>query len=78
MSFANSLLLFCLTVSSAKVSSAVDKALDKSVKGNSATAGLVVPDDMDLDAISNKRKSRTSITKISYKDDSDSDGEPLV
>ncbi|CEJ94990.1 Putative DNA topoisomerase 1 [[Torrubiella] hemipterigena] len=65
-------------LSSAKISSSVDKALDKSVKGNAAAAGLVVPDDMDIDAISNKRKSRTSITKISYKDDSESDGEPLA
>lgn len=32
---------------------------------------------MDVD-LNNKRKSRSSISKIDYKDDSDSDGAPLV
>lgn len=63
--------------------------MDRSVpKGNSALAGLSVrngpveDDDMDIDAPNTngaKRKSRTSISKINYKDnESDSDGAPLV
>ncbi len=62
----------------------MDKALDRSVpKTSGAGEGILVPrknsDTMDLDgALNNKRKSRTSITKIDYKDDSDSDGAPLV
>lgn len=62
----------------------MDKALDRSVpKTSGAGEGILVPaknsDAMDLDgALNNKRKSRTSITKIDYKDDSDSDGAPLV
>ncbi len=41
-----------------------------------------VEDSMDVDAPSvngaNKRKSRSSISKVNYRDNSDSDGEPLV
>lgn len=66
-------------VSSSKISASQDKALDRSISSRkSDAAGLIIPDDMDIDSISNKRKSRTSITKISYKDESDSEGEPLV
>ena len=50
--------------------------------GISIRNGPVDDDAMDLDHAPNgtaKRKSRTSIDKsISYKDDSDSDGAPLV
>lgn len=62
----------------------MDKALDRSVpKSSGAGEGLVIhrskSDAMDVDStLNNKRKSRTSITKIDYKDDSDSDGAPLV
>ncbi|OAQ99202.1 hypothetical protein LLEC1_02278 [Akanthomyces lecanii] len=71
-------------VSAAKVTASMDKALDRSVPRTSgAGEGILVPrknsDKMDLDgALNNKRKSRTSITKIDYKDGSDSDGAPLV
>lgn len=73
----------CLTrshlVSASRISASQDKALDRSVSARkSDAAGLIIPDDMDVDSMSNKRKSRTSITKISYKDESDSEGEPLV
>ncbi|KAJ4144966.1 hypothetical protein LMH87_003831 [Akanthomyces muscarius] len=71
-------------VSAAKVTASMDKALDRSVpKTSGAGEGILVPrknsDTMDLDgALNNKRKSRTSIAKIDYKDDSDSDGAPLA
>lgn len=56
-------------------------------KGSTGLAGLSVRngpvgDAMDLDAPTtngtNKRKSRSSISKVDYKDDSESDGAPLV
>lgn len=63
----------------------MDRAVPKS---NAAlAAGLSihngpVDDGMDVDAPSangaNKRKSRSSISKINYRDESDSDAEPLV
>ncbi|KAF7549391.1 hypothetical protein G7Z17_g6418 [Cylindrodendrum hubeiense] len=76
-------------LSSSKISHAQDKALDRDGPNSNHLAGLSVrngpveDDDMDMDAPvlngANKRKSRTSITKISYKDDSDSDdGAPLA
>lgn len=71
-------------VSAAKVTASMDKALDRSVpKSSGGGEGLLVrrnnADAMALDGpLSNKRKSRTSITKIDYKVDSDSDGAPLV
>lgn len=76
-------------MSSSKISHAQDRALDRDGPKSNHLAGLSVrngpveDDDMDVDApVSNgasKRKSRTSITKISYRDDSDSDeGAPLV
>ncbi|KAH7162702.1 hypothetical protein B0J13DRAFT_669378 [Dactylonectria estremocensis] len=75
-------------LSSSKISHAQDKALDRDGPNSNHLAGLSVrngpvEDDMDLDAPvtngANKRKSRTSITKISYRDDSDSDdGAPLA
>ncbi|TWU76841.1 DNA topoisomerase 1 [Metarhizium rileyi] len=73
-------------LSSAKVSRADDKALDRSQpRKSSGMAGIAVrngPVDnaMDLDApnVVNKRKSRSSISKVSYRDASDSDGEPLA
>jgi DNA topoisomerase I len=77
-------------VSAAKVPASVDKALDKSApKRTSGMAGLSVrngpveDDGMDLDPPStngaSKRKSRSSLPKVSYKDESDSDdAQPLV
>ncbi|KAK8930407.1 hypothetical protein H634G_01067 [Metarhizium anisopliae BRIP 53293] len=73
-------------LSSAKVSRAEDEALDRSQpRKSSGMAGIVVrngpvDDAMDLDAPNgvNKRKSRSSISKVSYRDESDSDGEPLA
>lgn len=74
-------------VSSSKISRAEDIALDKSMSKPSGMAGLsirngpVVNGEMDLDSPStngSKRKSRDSITKVDYKDESESDGEPLV
>ncbi|KAH7170594.1 hypothetical protein EDB81DRAFT_637147 [Dactylonectria macrodidyma] len=75
-------------VSSSKISHAQDRALDRDGPNSNHLAGLSVrngpvEDDMDLDAPvvngANKRKSRTSITKISYRDESDSDdGAPLA
>jgi DNA topoisomerase-1 len=45
-------------------------------------AGIAVhngpADDVDATNGINKRKSRSSISKVSYRDESDSDGEPLV
>lgn len=79
-----------MTVSAAKVSRAEDEALDRAVpKEGSGLAGLSVrngpvKDEMDVDAPAtngngNKRKSRTSITRPTYKDESDSDAsQPLV
>ena len=76
--------------SAAKVSKAEDDYLDRTVpKARVSMPGLSVRngpitggDDMDLDSHANgstKRKSRSSISKINYKDDSeDSDGAPLV
>lgn len=49
--------------------------------GLSIRNGPVVNGEMDLDSPStngSKRKSRDSITKVDYKDESESDGEPLV
>lgn len=73
------------TVSSTKVSRSEDAALDKAQpKTTSGMAGITVAsgsagEAMDIDAPSgNKRKSRSSIAKVSYKDASESDGEPLV
>ncbi|KAI9166936.1 DNA topoisomerase 1 [Paramyrothecium foliicola] len=77
------------SVSNAKISSAVDKALDRSAPShNTALAGLSVRngpvlDEMDIDAHgtngTSKRKSRSSISKVDYKDQSDSeDGRPLA
>jgi DNA topoisomerase-1 len=70
-------------LSAAKISSAQDKALDRSApNGDTALAGLSVrngpvTDEMDVDhhgANGNaKRKSRSSLPKINYRDDSESD-----
>ncbi len=76
-------------MSAATISRAEDEALDRSVPSNGAEmAGLsirngpVQEDPMDVDAPAtngHKRKSRSSITKPSYKDDLDSDdSQPLV
>nr|UWK20504.1 topoisomerase [Trichoderma psychrophilum] len=75
-------------LSSSKISRAEDIALDKSVpKKGSGMAGLSIRNgpvengEMDLDSPStngSKRKSRVSITKVHYKDESESDGEPLA
>lgn len=77
-------------VSSSKISRAQDEALDRAfpdkhtgLAGLSVRNGPVVDDDMDIDApVTNgasKRKSRSSINKVSYRDDSESDdGAPLV
>ncbi|EGX94066.1 topoisomerase I [Cordyceps militaris CM01] len=71
-------------VSAAKITASMDKALDRSVpKPSGGGEGILVrrnnSDAMEVDgAVNNKRKSRTSITKIHYKIDSDSDGEPLA
>lgn len=62
----------------------MDKALDRSAPDAPAGGENIVvrrkaSDGMDLDnAGNNKRKSRTSISKIDYKDESDSDAAPLV
>lgn len=76
-----------MAVSASTVSAAQDKALDRAVPEKSAVlAGLSVrngpvrdDDSMDVDAptTNGKRKSRTSISKPAYKDDSDSDA-PFV
>ncbi|KAG6065194.1 hypothetical protein E4U32_007678 [Claviceps aff. humidiphila group G2b] len=72
-------------LSSKKVSRSEDAALDKAQpKTTSGMAGITVAsgsagEAMDVDAPSgNKRKSRSSIAKVSYKDASESDGEPLA
>nr|UWK20501.1 topoisomerase [Trichoderma margaretense] len=75
-------------LSSSKISRAEDIALDKSVpKKGSGMAGLSIRNgpvengEMELDSPSTngaKRKSRVSITKVDYKDESESDGEPLA
>lgn len=72
-------------VSSTKISRAEDKALDEAQpKKTSGMTGITVSsgpadDTMDIDTPNgNKRKSRSSIAKVSYKDASDSDGEPQV
>ena len=76
-------------VSAPRIPPSVDKALDRAVPTNgSQLAGLserngpVVDVEMEVDSpLTNghKRKSRTSISKPSYKDESDSDGaRPLV
>ncbi|KAG5938470.1 hypothetical protein E4U60_001366 [Claviceps pazoutovae] len=72
-------------LSSTKVSRSDDAALDKAQpKTTSGMAGITVAsglvgEAMDVDAPSgNKRKSRSSIAKVSYKDASESDGEPLA
>lgn len=74
-------------MSSSKISRAEDAALDKSVPAKgSGMAGLSIRNgpvengEMDLDSPATngaKRKSRGSLTK-SYKEESESDGEPLV
>nr|UWK20508.1 topoisomerase [Trichoderma stromaticum] len=74
-------------LSSSKISRAQDIALDKSVpKKGSGMAGLSIRNgpvengDMDLDSPTTngaKRKSRVSITQVDYKDESESDGQPL-
>ena len=75
------------SVSSSTISRSEDKAMDRSLpNGKSSMVGLSLRngpvEDMDVDAPStngaNKRKSRSSISKVDYRDDSDSDGEPLV
>ncbi|QUC19682.1 uncharacterized protein UV8b_03923 [Ustilaginoidea virens] len=72
-------------LSANKISRAEDQALDRSqAKRSSGMAGIAVfngpeDDSMDLDATNGvKRKSRSSISKVSYKDESDSDGQPLA
>ncbi|KAK5990322.1 DNA topoisomerase 1 [Cladobotryum mycophilum] len=76
-------------LSSSKISRAQDLALDRSVpKKGSGMAGLsirngpVTDGDMEIDSPTtngnHKRKSRVSTSKISYKDESESDGEPLA
>ncbi|KFA67403.1 hypothetical protein S40285_00259 [Stachybotrys chlorohalonatus IBT 40285] len=72
-----------------KISAADDRALDRTgPNGNTSLAGLSVrngpvDDGMDIDAPATngaaKRKSRSSLPKVSYKDESDSDdGRPLA
>nr|UWK20497.1 topoisomerase [Trichoderma decipiens] len=74
-------------LSSSKISRAQDIALDKSVPKGSGMAGLSIRNgpvengEMDVDSTSTngaKRKSRVSISKVDYKDESESDGEPLA
>ncbi|KAJ4268420.1 DNA topoisomerase 1 [Fusarium torreyae] len=78
-------------LSSTKISHAEDDAMDQPVPENAAkSAGLSVrngpllDDSMDVDKPATngaaKRKSRTSITKVNYKDDAESsdDGAPLA
>ncbi|KAL7927741.1 hypothetical protein ACQKWADRAFT_277677 [Trichoderma austrokoningii] len=74
-------------LSSSKISRAEDIALDKSMSKPSGMAGLsirngpVEKSEMDLDSPStngSKRKSRDSVTQVTYKDESESDGEPLA
>ncbi|KAJ6446308.1 DNA topoisomerase I [Purpureocillium lavendulum] len=74
-------------LSSSTISRSEDKAMDRSLpNGKSSMVGLSLRngpvEDMDVDAPStngaNKRKSRSSISKVDYRDDSDSDGEPLA
>ncbi|KPM40673.1 DNA topoisomerase 1 [Neonectria ditissima] len=76
-------------LSTAKISHAQDRALDRAgpksdvLGGLSVRNGPVEYEDVEVDAPvqngASKRKSRTSITKISYKDNSDSDeGAPLA
>ncbi|KAH8128279.1 hypothetical protein LI328DRAFT_122595 [Trichoderma asperelloides] len=74
-------------LSSSKISRAEDVALDKSMSKPSGMAGLSIRNgpvengEMDLDSPStngSKRKSRESIIKVDYKDESESDGEPLA
>ncbi|GFP52567.1 DNA topoisomerase 1 [Trichoderma asperellum] len=74
-------------MSSSKISRAEDVALDKSMSKPSGMAGLSIRNgpvengEMDLDSPStngSKRKSRESIIKVDYKDESESDGEPLA
>ncbi|KAJ4206297.1 DNA topoisomerase 1 [Fusarium falciforme] len=89
--FANKVFFLSYLVSSSKISRAEDDAMDRSMPrdaaklvGLSVRNGPVQDDPMDVDGpVTNgatKRKSRTSITKVNYKDnDSDSeDGAPLV
>lgn len=73
-------------LSSSKISRAEDRALDAAQpQKTSGMAGIAVrngpvDDDMDLDAPNGvKRKSRSAgMSKVSYKDESDSDSEPLA
>jgi len=76
-------------VSASRISKADDLAMDKSVskarpgpKGISIRNGPVNTDAMEVDSQPNgapKRKSRSSLVQaVNYKDDSDSDGAPLV
>lgn len=77
-----------MTVSAPKISHADDRALDRSIPQKpSGLAGISVrngpvDESMDVDAPAtngHKRKSRSSITKPTYKDESDSDAsQPLV
>ncbi|UNI14462.1 DNA topoisomerase 1 [Purpureocillium takamizusanense] len=75
-------------LSSSTISRSEDKALDRALpNGKASMVGLSlhngpVEGGMDVDAPSvngaNKRKSRSSISKVNYRDNSDSDGEPLA
>ncbi|KOS19336.1 DNA topoisomerase 1 [Escovopsis weberi] len=69
----------------AQVSSVNRSASKQSLTNLSIRNGPIVDDEMDVDdddsPVSNgihKRKARTSTSKVSYKDASDSDGEPLA
>ncbi|PFH57664.1 hypothetical protein XA68_14708 [Ophiocordyceps unilateralis] len=72
-------------LSSSKISRAEDIAMDRAVPGgNTDLAGLSVRNgpvqevkDNNTNG-TNKRKSRSSISAVNYKDESDSDGEPLA
>lgn len=87
VSIGNWLTVASTLVSSSKISRTEDIALDKSMSKPSGMAGLSIRNgpiengEMDLDSPStngSKRKSRESIIKVDYKDESESDGEPLV
>lgn len=71
-------------VSASTISPSVDKALDRSVpKKGSGLEGISngpVPTAMDVDSPNHAagKRSRNSISKVQYKEDSDSDGAPLV
>ncbi|KAK3180614.1 DNA topoisomerase 1 [Lecanicillium sp. MT-2017a] len=71
-------------VSASTISPSVDKALDRSVpKKGSGLQGISngpVPTAMDVDSPNHAagKRSRNSISKVQYKEDSDSDGAPLA